>query len=131
EANKKELGQKNRKFRDGLKALQSKVDAFKASSAAAPARAMILQDSPQPTNPHVFLRGNPANTGPSVPRQFLGVLAGERRQPFKEGSGRLELARAIADNNNPLTARVLVNRLWLYLFGQGLVTSPSNFGLRT
>src|SRR5262249_41583324 len=78
----------------------------------------------------VFLRGNPNNPGPEVPRQFLGLLAGDKRQPFQEGSGRLELARAIADPNNPLTARVLVNRLWLHLFGQGLVTTPSDFGLR-
>ncbi len=47
--------------------------------------------------PHVFLRGNPNNPGPVVPRQFLEVVAGAKRQPFRQGSGRLELARAIAD----------------------------------
>ena len=130
EANKKELSGGNRKFREGLKNLQKKVDAFKASSTAAPARAMVLQDKAQPVNPHVFLRGNPNNVGPEVPRQFLGMLAGENRRPFQEGSGRLELARAITDKNNPLTARVFINRLWLHLFGQGLVTTPSDFGLR-
>jgi hypothetical protein len=130
EKNKAELAQGNRKFRDGLKALQKKVDAFKASSTAAPPRAMIMQDKKQPVNPHVFLRGNPNNAGPEVPRQFLGMLAGENRQPFHEGSGRLELARAIVDKSNPLTARVFINRLWLHLFGQGLVTTPSDFGLR-
>ncbi|HWY88713.1 MAG TPA: DUF1549 domain-containing protein, partial [Gemmataceae bacterium] len=130
EKNKTELAQGNRKFRDGLKALQKKVDAFKASSSAAPPRAMIMQDKEQPVKPHVFLRGNPNNAGPEVPRQFLGMLAGENRQPFHEGSGRLELARAIVDKNNPLTARVFINRLWLHLFGQGLVTTPSDFGLR-
>jgi hypothetical protein len=130
ETNKKELAEGNRKFRDGLRALQKKVDAFKANSSAAPPRAMILQDMPQPVSPRVFLRGNPNNPGPEVPRQFLGLLAGKKRQPFHQGSGRLELARAIADSNNPLTARVLVNRLWLHLFGQGLVTTPSDFGLR-
>src|SRR5205085_4606760 len=77
------------------------------------------------------LRGNPANLGPVVPRQFLGVLAGPKRQPFKEGSGRLELARAIASKENPLTARVLVNRVWLHHFGKGLVGTPSDFGLRS
>jgi hypothetical protein len=130
EANKQELGKGNRKFRDGLRALQKKVDAFKASSPAAPARSMILQDKPQPVHQHVFLRGNPNNIGPEVQRQFLGMIAGEHRQPFTDGSGRLELARAIVDPGNPLTARVLVNRVWLHLFGQGLVTSPSDFGLR-
>ncbi len=130
ETNKQELAKKNRKFRDELRSLQKKVDAFKASSTAAPARAMILRDAPRATTQHVFLRGNPSNPGPEVPRQFLGMLGGAERQPFKQGSGRLEMARAIVDKTNPLTARVLVNRLWLHLFGQGLVITPSDFGLR-
>jgi hypothetical protein len=76
------------------------------------------------------LRGNPNNRGDAVPRQFLQVLAGDKREPFKEGSGRLELARAIANRDNPLTARVLANRVWLHHFGKGLVRTPSDFGLR-
>jgi hypothetical protein len=129
--NQKELASKNRKVRDELRALQKKVDAFRAGSKAAPPRAMILQDAPTPREPHVFLRGNPDNPGPSVPRQFLAVLSGEKRRPFTEGSGRLELARAIASTDNPLTARVLVNRVWQHHFGAGLVKTPSNFGLRS
>ena len=62
--------------------------------------------------PRVFLRGNPYNLGPAVPRQFLACLSGPDRKPFADGSGRLELARAIADPKNPLTARVFVNRVW-------------------
>jgi Protein of unknown function (DUF1553)/Protein of unknown function (DUF1549)/Planctomycete cytochrome C len=131
DVNKKELAAGNRKFRDGLKALQQKMDAFKATSDAAPPRAMILQDKAKPVNAQVFLRGNPNNPGPKVPRQFLSVLAGEKRQPFTDGSGRLEMAQAIVDKNNPLTARVFVNRVWMHLFGQGLVTNPSDFGVRT
>jgi hypothetical protein len=65
-----------------------------------------------------------------VPRQYIAVLAGEKRRPFTKGSGRLELAQAIASKDNPLTARVLVNRLWQHHFGKGLVTTPSDFGLR-
>jgi uncharacterized protein DUF1553 len=107
------------------------VDAYQATAPGAPPRAMALVDLPQPVTPHVFLRGNPNNPGPAVPRQFFEVLAGQKRQPFKEGSGRLELARAIASKDNPLTARVFVNRVWMHLFGAGLVTSPSNFGVRT
>src|SRR5262249_37308075 len=73
----------------------------------------------------------PKVKGPEVPRQFLEVLAGERRRPFRHGSGRLELARAIASKDNPLTARVMVNRVWLHLFGVGLVGTPSDFGARS
>ncbi len=60
----------------------------------------------------------------------MEILAGEKRQPFAKGSGRLELAEAIASKENPLTARVLVNRLWLHHFGAGLVRTPSDFGTR-
>jgi hypothetical protein len=130
ETNKAELSKGNRKFRDGLRALRKKVEQWQATSPSAPPRAMVLQDAPSPTTPHVFLRGNPNNRGAAVPRQFLEVVAGEKRQPFRQGSGRLELARAIADRNNPLTARVMVNRIWLHHFGAGLVRTPSDFGLR-
>ena len=92
---------------------------------------MVLYDAPQPVDPHVFLRGNPGRPGPAVPRRFLRLLAGPGRQPFQKGSGRLELARAIADADNPLTARVLVNRVWHWHFGKGLVATPSDFGLRS
>jgi hypothetical protein len=127
---KKELSQKDRKNRNELRALQKKVDAFKASSPAAPPRAMVMVDRPNPGDARVLLRGNPNNPGPTAPRQFLTVLSPETPKPFKDGSGRLDLARAIADKNNPLTARVMVNRIWMHHFGAGLVTSPSNFGLR-
>ena len=129
--NKKELDAKNRKFRDELMALQKKVDAFKASSPFAPPRAMILQDRAQPVEPRLFLRGNPNNPGAPVKRQFLQVAMRDKREPFKEGSGRLEMARAIVSKDNPLTARVFVNRVWLHHFGAGLVTTPSDFGVRT
>jgi len=129
--NKAELDANNRKFKDELRALQKKAEAWTASSPAAPPRAMVLEDLPKPREPRVFLRGNPGSPGPAVPRQFLGVLAGDHRQPFQNGSGRLELAQAIAAPDNPLTARVLVNRVWLHHFGNGLVRTPSDFGLRS
>jgi hypothetical protein len=97
----------------------------------APPRAMALMDNGSPSSPHVFIRGNPHNTGPEVPRQFLEILSGTNRQPFQKGSGRLELAQSIANRNNPLTARVMVNRVWLQHFGRGLVATPSDFGLRS
>ena len=97
----------------------------------APARAMVMNDASVPVDPHVFIRGNPGRQGAAVPRRFLRVLAEPDRRAFQKGSGRLELARAIADPKNPLTARVLVNRAWLWHFGKGLVSTPSDFGLRS
>jgi hypothetical protein len=121
----------NRADRNKLRELIKKVETLTANSPAGPARAMVMNDAPQPAQPHVFLRGNPANIGPAVPRQFLAVLAGPDRKPFTDGSGRLELAKAIADPKNPLTARVFVNRVWAQHFGKGLVSTPSDFGVRS
>ena len=83
----------------------------------------------KPQNLHVFLRGNTEAKGDVVPRRFLRVLSEGEPKPFTEGSGRLELAESIVSPGNPLTARVVVNRVWLMFFGRGLVTTPSNFGL--
>ncbi len=94
-------------------------------------RAMVLVDRSKPFDPYVFKRGNPGQHGPNVPRRFLKVLSGPERPPFEHGSGRLELARAITSPSNPLTARVLVNRVWMHHFGQPLVRTPSDFGLRS
>jgi hypothetical protein len=93
--------------------------------------ALRLADAPKPFDPYVFLRGRQENHGDRVPRQFLAVVAGDERQPFQRGSGRLELAQAIASPDNPLTARVLVNRVWSYHFGAGLVRTASDFGARS
>jgi hypothetical protein len=113
-----------------LQKLRKPVEEWRATGPGAPPRAMVLEDLPEPYNPRVFLRGNPGNPGEAVPRQFLAVLAGPGRKPFADGSGRLELAKAIASPDNPLTARVFVNRVWMHLFGEGLVRTPGDFGLR-
>jgi hypothetical protein len=110
--------------------LQQKVDAVYANHPGAPPRAMAMEDAAAPVAPHIFKRGNPANVGDEVPRQFLAILSPEKREPFKNGSGRLELAQAIASRDNPLTARVMVNRMWQQHFGFGLVRTPSDFGTR-
>lgn len=77
---------------------------------------------------NVFIRGNPERKGDVVERRFLQVLSEGEPEPFETGSGRKELAEAIASADNPLTARVFVNRVWAAFFGKGIVTSPSNFG---
>ena len=89
--------------------------------------AHVIADA-QPADMKVFLRGNPANEGEVAPRRFLRVLAGDDPPQFREGSGRLQLAEAIASPQNPLTARVIVNRIWQQHFGRGLVGTPDNFG---
>jgi hypothetical protein len=81
-----------------------------------------------PADMKVYLRGNPRTQGDVVPRHFLRVLAGDAPPRFTQGSGRRELAEAIASRDNPLTARVIVNRIWAWHFGRGIVGTPSNFG---
>ncbi len=120
----------NRTDRDALAALRKKIDAFKVANPHAPPRAHVLKDNAQPTQPVVFVRGNQNNRGPQVPRQAPAIIA-PNRKPFTQGSGRLELARAITSPENPLTARVMANRVWLGHFGHGLVRTPSDFGLRS
>jgi hypothetical protein len=79
-------------------------------------------------NACVQIKGDPERLGPEIPRRFPEVLGGQKLPPDAQGSGRLYLANWIADPKNPLTARVMVNRLWHYHFGKGLVRTPSNFG---
>ena len=114
-----------------LKELRNALQKWLTEGPGAPPRAMSLEDSPEPVEPRVFLRGNPNNLGERVPRRFLAVLSGPDRRPFRDGSGRLELARAIAARDNPLTARALVNRVWMHHFGTPLVATPGDFGLRS
>ena len=114
-----------------LQELRKAVEKWRAEGAGAPPRANVLVDAATPYEPCVFVRGNPNSRGAAVRRRFLSLFAGPNAPPFKHGSGRLELASAIADRHNPLTARVLVNRVWLHHFGKGLVGTPSDFGLRS
>ncbi len=96
----------------------------------APPRAQSIENVKDPAPGFVFVRGNSKNKGARVEPQFLQILCDDARQPFAKGRERLELAQAITDARNPLTARVIVNRVWAWHFGVGLVASPSDFGTR-
>jgi mono/diheme cytochrome c family protein len=76
------------------------------------------------------IKGDPERPGPEIPRRFPTILGGQSLPPDAKGSGRLELARWIVDPANPLTARVMVNRIWQYHFGRGIVPTPSDFGMQ-
>lgn len=110
--------------------LQGEVDRWLINSPHEATQAVTLVDREQPIEPRVFLRGDPLKPGDDVPRHFLSALSSDNPRPFEQGSGRLELAQAIVDPTNPLTARVIVNRVWTHHFGEGLVTTPSDFGTR-
>ncbi len=92
---------------------------------------LMLVDKPNPIDSPVLIRGQLGNRGPIVPRRFLTALRSDEETRFTDGSGRKELADRIATPNNPLTARVMVNRVWSYLIGKPLVANPSDFGFRT
>ena len=111
----------------------NQINELKLTYVGGPVRAMVLEDKPKPTNSPLYIRGSPPKAGDPVnivPRRFIEVLSpGQTPQPFSENdSGRLELAEAIASKDNPLTARVLVNRVWMYHFGEGLVKTPDDLG---
>ena len=94
------------------------------------AKAYAVTEGPKPANARLMIRGEPNQLGPEVPRGFLTVLGGRKLPPEETGSGRLELAQWVTDPKNPLTARVIVNRVWLWHFGQGIAATPDDFGTR-
>ena len=111
-----------------LRENEVKVADLELTHPAAPARAMVLLDAPKPHDSPVFVRGDAGNKGPVVPRRFLEVLSGPYRPAFTNGSGRLELAWAIISKSNPITARVMLNRIWQHHFGEGFVPTPDDLG---
>jgi cytochrome c553 len=113
---------KVKRLREELEALQQ--------SAPVLASAMGVSEGPRITDAPLLRRGNHLNPGKRVSRRFPVALAGAQQPPLpSHQSGRLELACWIASKDNPLTARVLVNRVWRWHFGRGLVASVDNFGL--
>lgn len=113
-----------------ISSLDREIDDLRRHAPPSPEFAMAMADRAHPGDGVVFRRGNPGNPGPPAPRRFLAALSkpGVERTHWTEGSGRLELAEAIASRQNPLTARVFVNRVWMHHFGLGIVRTPSDFG---
>ena len=90
--------------------------------------AMGVYDRKYPTNSPIYTRGDSTQPGESVPRGFVQVVFSKAPEPVTRGSGRYELAQWLTSEQNPLTARVMVNRVWRWLFGRGIVSSMDNFG---
>ena len=100
----------------------------KGDEAAKPQDAHHILREGNATDLNVYIRGDVNRKGNLVARRFLQVLSSEEPRRLDHGSGRIDLAEAIVDSNNPLAARVIVNRVWRQLMGRGLVETPSNFG---
>ena len=120
----------DRTTQEELKKRLKALETWSTETDGAPPRAMVLLENSIPFQAQIFLRGNPSRRGMEVPAEFLDLLPGDP-VPLEHGKSRLKMARAIVSPENPLTARVIVNRIWAHYFGQGLVETPSDFGLRT
>ena len=108
--------------------MKTELERLKIAVPPAPPTAHALRDTGS-GDMHIAIRGDLRKKGAVAPRRFVRVLAGEDSPAFTSGSGRRQLAEAVVDPANPLTARVMVNRIWLHHFGKALVRSPSNFGI--
>ena len=104
------------------------ISELQVSHPATPEAAHVLQDVPKPRDYNVFLLGEPPKPREVAPRRFLEVLSKGKREQYKDGSGRYQLARDIASKNNPLTARTMINRIWLHHFGDTFIASPDDLG---
>ncbi len=110
----------------------AQLNELELTNRGAPARAMLVADAARPKDSPVFIRGQAEVKGETVPRRFLEILSPDRKPvPFKEGSGRFELAQNIATKSNPLTARVIVNRVWMHHFGEGFVRTVDDLGVQS
>lgn len=121
------------RFLDGpwkahLASMRAELKELKAGIPPQYPYAHVIADTDKPKNVRIQIGGQKENLGEEAPRAFLSILSDGPPKPFQKGSGRLELAEAIASARNPLTARVMVNRIWQHVFGNGLVGTVSNFG---
>ncbi len=110
-----------------LKSLRGEVKSLKETLPKFPLSMGVTEDEIQ--NARVNIRGNHVNLGAEVPRQFPQIMAGEKQDPIdNKQSGRLQFAEWLASADHPLTSRVIVNRVWRWHFGAGIVPTPDNFG---
>jgi len=114
-----------------LKNLEADEIALKKATPPSSPMVMAVQDEAKIEDAHINIRGNPAQLGALVPRGVLQVATtGEKPSISTKQSGRKELAEWIASDSHPLTARVAVNRVWMHLFGSGIVRTVDNFGIQ-
>ncbi|MCC6586081.1 MAG: PSD1 domain-containing protein [Bryobacterales bacterium] len=131
-----EAARKQEKDKDRLKEIEGKLTALRRRQGLLdfnmprPPVGYAVQEEERAADCQINIRGNAHQLGQAVPRTFVQAAMFGQTTPELKGSGRLELARWITDDRNPLTARVYVNRVWQNLFGTGLVKSADNFGLR-
>ena len=120
----------NRTIADLASGKKGAIHQLNLASPGSPPRAMIVREDPSPDPTHIFLRGNPLARGKVVEARFLSSLPGDHSQTYEPGQRRLGLAQSLVAEDNPLTARVLVNWAWQNHFGMGLVRTPDDFGTR-
>jgi hypothetical protein len=118
-----------------IKRLESKgadtkpTEPSEPSPTSAAGLAMGVRDEASPADIRILKKGEVSDAGDLAPRGFPGAMSGGKFVPFRgQGSGRLELAQWLTSRGNPLTARVMANRVWAHLFGQGIVPTVDNFG---
>jgi cytochrome c553 len=115
-------------FKQHLDSMRAELDKLQKALPPQYPFLQVIRDKAHPADERVQIRGSRDNLGEVAPRRFLQILCVGDPAHFTNGSGRLELADAIARGENPLTARVMANRVWQHHFGQGIVRTPSNFG---
>ena len=122
--NKRELA----RLRQLVQRLNKQINGLKKEAPPAPEKAMSVRDEQETGDFHVCIRGNVHNLGERVARGALSVITPKPLDVADKQSGRLQLAEWLTQPDNPLFARVMVNRVWTHLFGVGLVRTPDNFG---
>ncbi len=116
------------KARQAMRKKQAELVALTDPAKLGPV-ALGVRDAKEVGDTEIRIRGEAEKLGPVVARQFLSVLEHVPSKPIEEGrSGRYELAKWLTHRSNPLTARVVVNRVWQHLFGEGIVQTVDNFG---